>query len=135
MALAAAAGAMIGHVAPVWLWFRGGKGVATALGILLAAAWPIGAAACLLWLLAAALFRFSSLAALIAVAAAPILALIFDRLAVADFGSVIVYSQVAALGVLIAAIVWARHAANISRLLTGREPRIGQRERTPGVIA
>src|SRR5688572_17836616 len=68
MALAAGLGALVGHIFPIWLGFKGGKGVATALGLLLAAAWPIGALACLTWLAVAAIFRFSSLAALAAIA-------------------------------------------------------------------
>src|SRR3546814_4023030 len=71
MALVAAFGAVLGHLFPVWLGFRGGKGVATTLGVLLALALPLGAASCLLWLLVAVVFRYSSLAALVAVAAAP----------------------------------------------------------------
>src|SRR3546814_7013210 len=69
MALVAAFGAVLGHLFPVWLGFRGGKGVATTLGVLLALALPLGAASCLLWLLVAVVFRSSSLAALVAVAA------------------------------------------------------------------
>src|SRR3546814_5887263 len=72
MALVAAFGAVLGHLFPVWLGFRGGKGVATTLGVLLALALPLGAASCLLWLLVAVVFRYSSLAALVAVAAAPV---------------------------------------------------------------
>jgi glycerol-3-phosphate acyltransferase PlsY len=127
LALAAGAGAMVGHIAPVWLRFRGGKGVATALGILLAAAWPVGALACVAWLIVAAIFRFSSLAALFALAAAPLIAWLLDFAAMPDMGSVIVYSQVATLAALIAALVWIRHVGNIRRLLSGREPKIGAR--------
>ncbi len=126
MALAAGAGAMLGHVFPVWLRFRGGKGVATALGLQLAAAWPVGAFACLIWLAVAFVFRYSSLAALIALALAPAIAWALDRFAAPMLGSPIVYSQVAALGLVIAVLVWVRHAGNIGRLLAGREPRIGQ---------
>jgi glycerol-3-phosphate acyltransferase PlsY len=128
MALAAGAGALLGHVFPVWLGFKGGKGVATALGLLLAAAWPIGALACLTWLLVAALFRFSSLAALVAVAMAPVYAWGFDRAALPPWGSPVAYAAVAMLGVAIAVLVWIRHAANIRRLGNGTEPRIGQKK-------
>jgi glycerol-3-phosphate acyltransferase PlsY len=125
MALAAGIGAMLGHVFPLWLGFKGGKGVATALGLLLAAAWPIGALACVTWLAVAALFRFSSLAALAAIALAPIYAWAADRLLWPLWGSPVVYAQVAKLALAIAMLVWIRHAGNIGRLLSGTEPRIG----------
>lgn len=111
--LLAGAGAMAGHVFPVWLWFRGGKGVATALGVALALAWPAGLAACLTWLAVAAGFRYSSLAALAAVTAAPLY-----MLAAAD-------APDAALTALIALLVWVRHGGNLRRLAAGTEPRIG----------
>jgi glycerol-3-phosphate acyltransferase PlsY len=126
MALAAGIGAMVGHVFPVWLGFKGGKGVATALGLLLAAAWPIGALACLTWLSVAALFRYSSLAALSAIALAPLYAWAADRLLWPLWGSAVVYAQVAKFALAIAALVWVRHAGNIRRLLNGTEPRIGR---------
>ena len=128
MASAAGAGALLGHVFPLWLRFKGGKGVATALGLLLAAAWPVGALACLTWLVVAALFRFSSAAALAAIALAPLYAWLFDRLLVPQWGSAVVYAQVAKLAVFIAILVWLRHAGNIRRLLTGTEPKIGQKK-------
>ena len=128
MALAAGIGAMLGHVFPVWLGFKGGKGVATALGLLLAAAWPIGALACLTWLAVAALFRFSSLAALAALALAPLYAWAADRLQWPLWGSAVVYAQVAKFGLVIAVLVWIRHAGNIRRLLSGTEPKIGQKK-------
>jgi len=126
-ALAAGLGAMVGHVFPLWLRFRGGKGVATALGLLIAAAWPIGAIACLTWLAVAALFRFSSLAALAALALAPFYAWAADRLLWPEWGSAVVYAQVAKLALAIAVLVWIRHAGNIRRLLSGTEPRIGRK--------
>ncbi len=106
-------GAVLGHLFPVWLSFRGGKGVATGLSVLLAAAWPVGAAACATWLVVAALWRRSSLAALSAFALAPLFAW-----ALAGRGTV--YFSLA-----IAVLVYARHHANIRRLLAGTEPRIG----------
>jgi glycerol-3-phosphate acyltransferase PlsY len=109
----AALGAVIGHVFPLWLGFRGGKGVATALGVLLAAVWPAGVLACVIWLLAAVIGRRSSLAALIALAASPFLAFAF-----AGAGAV-------APSLAIAALIFWRHRANIARLLAGTEPRIG----------
>ena len=114
-ALMAGFGAMLGHIFPVWLGFKGGKGVATALGILLAIAWPIGIAACLVWLLVAALFRISSLASLLSLASAPILA----WLVMGDF-------QLVEFAAIIAALSWLRHRDNISRLFKGQEPRIGR---------
>ncbi len=109
----AALGAVIGHVFPLWLGFRGGKGVATALGVLLAAVWPAGVLACVIWLLAAVIGRRSSLAALIALAASPFLTFAF-----AGAGAV-------APSLAIAALIFWRHRANIARLLAGTEPRIG----------
>jgi len=115
MAVVAGAAAVIGHLFPVWLRFRGGKGVATGLGVWLALAWPVGLAACATWLAVAALARYSSLASLVAIAAAPLYALYF-----AD-------AQRAQLGLLLAILIILRHHENIRRLLTGREPKIGQR--------
>ena len=115
MAVTAGAGAMLGHLFPVWLRFRGGKGVATALGVLLAVAWPAGLIACAIWLAAAALFRYSSLAALIALAAAPVACWL------------LAYPQAAELALFIAVLSWWRHLPNIRRLIRGEEPRIGRR--------
>ncbi len=111
----AGGGAVLGHLFPVWLGFRGGKGVATGLGVLLAAAWPVGALACLTWLVVAKLARISSLSALVAFALAPLFAW-----ALADGGAV-------KLSLAIAVVVFARHHANIRRLLAGTEPRIGRK--------
>lgn len=108
-------GAFLGHLYPVWLWFRGGKGVATFLGIFLALAWPAGLAACGVWLGMAVLFRRSSLAALSAAAAMPFL---LARLAP---------EETVWLGVLLGALLFFTHAANIERLFLGTEPRIGRR--------
>ncbi|MBK8176386.1 MAG: glycerol-3-phosphate 1-O-acyltransferase PlsY [Rhodospirillales bacterium] len=114
-ALVAAGAAVLGHSFPVWLGFRGGKGVATTLGVLLAVSWPAGVGACLVWLLVAWLSRISSLAALAALAAAPLL-----MLALAGPAHVVLAALLAVLG-------FARHHANIRRLLGGTEPRIGDR--------
>jgi len=111
-AFAAGAGAMLGHTFPVWLGFKGGKGVATALGSLLAMAWPVGVFACLAWLVTALAFRISSLSALLALTLAPVAAWF---LAGPD-------TVIAALA--IALLVDIRHEANIRRLLAGDEPRM-----------
>ncbi len=128
MALAAGIGAMLETSFPFWLGFKGGKGGATALGLLLAAAWPFGALACLTWLVVAALFRFSSLAALAAIALAPLYAWAADKLLLPLWGSAVVYAQVAKLALVIAVLGWIRHAGNIRRLLSGTEPRIGKKK-------
>lgn len=106
--------AFLGHCFPVWLGFRGGKGVATFLGTLIALAWPVGLAACATWLVVAALLRISSLAALVAAAAAPVWALLLG------------YGSAAALCAALALLVVLRHRPNIARLLAGTEPRIGK---------
>ncbi len=105
--------AFLGHLYPVWLGFKGGKGVATFLGILLALAWPVGLAACATWAVTAAVTRISSLAALIAAASASLWLLLFNA------GTAFV------LVVILTLLVYLRHAANIARLRAGTEPRIG----------
>ena len=112
---AAGLGAVLGHDFPSWLRFKGGKGVATTLGVLLAAVWPAGVLACLTWLSVAALFRYSSLAALAALTAAP-----FYAAWLAD-------GQAVVLAAVLAVLAIARHHANIRRLLRGTETRIGGR--------
>ena len=107
--------AFLGHLYPVWLGFRGGKGVATFLGTLLALAFPAGLAACLTWLATAFAFRISSLAALVAALTAPLWLWLFGR------------GDAVALAAVLAALVWQRHGANIRRLRDGSEPRIGAR--------
>lgn len=104
--------AFLGHCFPVFLRFRGGKGVATFLGTLLALSWPLGVVACLTWLAAAAAFRMSSLAALIAAVAAPVFALWL-------------VPQALVFSIALATLIFYRHAANIRRILNGEEPRIG----------
>lgn len=107
--------AVVGHCFPVWLGFRGGKGVATSYGVLIATAWPVGLCAGAVWLVVAALARISSLAALVSFAAAPIIAaLLADTAAVK-------------LVLVIAVLVFVRHHQNIRRLLAGSEPRIGHK--------
>ena len=113
-ALFAGLAAVLGHNFPVWLRFKGGKGVATSLGTLIAVAWPVGIGACLTWLAVAALFRVSSLAALAALGLAPLYAYLIDDTPAAAL----------ALGLGVLAIV--RHRQNIRRLLRGEEPRLGR---------
>lgn len=108
--------AVLGHNFPIWLRFKGGKGVATTLGVLLITAWPVGIGACLTWLVVAGLFRISSLAALAALAASPFYALYFAGI------------PHAALATGLAILGFIRHRANIRRLLNGEEPRIGQKK-------
>ena len=114
MAIMAGYGAILGHLFPVWLKFKGGKGVATTLGVLLAIGWPIGVACCLTWLLVAATFRYSSLAALVALAAGPA----FAWFLLGDL-------QLVQMAAILAALVWSRHLGNLRRLLKGEEPKIG----------
>ena len=108
--------AFIGHCYPVWLRFQGGKGVATFLGLLLALAWPVGIAACLTWLVTAALARISSLAALVAAGLAPLWAALLGQ------GAAVLLAIS-----LVALILW-RHRGNIARLAAGTEPKIGQKD-------
>ena len=112
-ALAAALGAFLGHLFPVWLKFKGGKGVATYIGLLIGLHWPAALFFCAVWLAVAAAVRYSSLAALIASALTP--------LAIWYFG----LPKVAALFLLLTVLLWVMHRANIERLLNGTEGKIG----------
>ena len=112
--LLAGLAAVLGHLFPVWLGFRGGKGVATGFGVLIAAAWPAGLLAGAVWLAMAKLLRISSAAALIAFALAPALAYVVGG------------RDIALLALAVAGLVILRHHANIARLLAGTEPRIGR---------
>jgi len=114
--IVAGAAAFVGHVFPVWLGFKGGKGVATYLGALLGVAWPIGLATAAVWIAVAALTRYSSASALIASAVAPVLVAIF----VGVFPAALVFG-------LLTLALWALHHENISRLIAGEESRIGQK--------
>lgn len=111
---AAGVAAFFGHCFPVWLGFKGGKGVATFLGLMLALTWPVGLMCCASWLAVAYGSRISSAAALVASGLAPVFLLLTGQLG-------LIFSAV-----LLAALVWWRHAANIARLRTGTEPKIGQ---------
>jgi len=106
--------AFLGHLFPVWLNFKGGKGVATFFGTLLAAAWPVGVAAGATWLVMAFVFRMSSLAALTAAALSGVYAWLFGR-----------PDEIILLCLFMALLIYVRHTENIRRLLKGEEPRIG----------
>ncbi len=107
--------AMIGHCYPVWLKFKGGKGVATFLGILLALSFPVGLAACAAWLVGALASRISSMGALLA-AASSTFAMVF-----------LGYGIGVALGAILTLLIFWRHRANIKRINAGTEPKIGQK--------
>jgi len=108
--------AMIGHCFPVWLRFKGGKGVATFLGTILSLAWPVGLACCATWAAAAAASRISSLGALAASASSVLWAAVLGR------------SDLILVSVLLTALIFWRHRENIARLRAGTEPRIGQKK-------
>lgn len=109
-----AIGALIGHCYPVWLGFRGGKGIATCLGILLAVYWPVALAAGAVWLIVAAVFRISSLASLAAAVSTPLAGLVL--------GADTLVPVFAAMAIL---VLW-KHKDNIRRLAAGAEPKIGK---------
>jgi acyl phosphate:glycerol-3-phosphate acyltransferase len=113
--MVAGAAAFLGHCFPLWLKFRGGKGVATFIGILLGLSWPVALAFGLVWLLAAWLYRFSSLAALLAALATPL------------FGWAASGPTMALATALMAGVIFWRHQANIVRLYQGHEPKIGKK--------
>ena len=115
LACLAGGAAFLGHLFPVWLGFRGGKGMATFLGVLLAAAFPVGLLACLTWAAMAMVMRMSSLAALTAAAFAPLFVFATDQEPIAKLY----------LAVAMAVLVFIRHHENIRRLLKGQEPQIG----------
>lgn len=111
----AALASFVGHCFPVWLNFKGGKGVATFLGIWLALAWPVGVGCCLVWLVVAAALRISSMAALVAAASSTFWAVFLG------------YGTTMMLGIILTLLVFWRHNANIARLKAGTEPKIGQK--------
>jgi glycerol-3-phosphate acyltransferase PlsY len=115
LAIVAGLGAFLGHLFPVWLKFHGGKGVATFIGLILGFAWPIVVGYGAVWLGVAYLTRYSSLAALAACTATPLLMWVFG------------YGEPAALFAVLAVIVWISHHANIARLIAGTETKIGAR--------
>jgi acyl phosphate:glycerol-3-phosphate acyltransferase len=112
-ALAAGLAAFLGHVFPVWLKFKGGKGVATYIGVLLGLAWPAALIFGAIWIAVAWLARYSSLAALIASALTPLVLWLLGQ------------PSVAALFLLLSSLLWIMHRANIARLLQGSEGKIG----------
>ncbi len=114
-AVAAGGAAFVGHLFPIWLRFKGGKGFATFLGVLLAVAWPAFLAAGAIWLTVAFIFRFSSLATLVAAALSPLFVMILDGK----------WDAPAGLAIFMAALIFIRHRENVRRLLSGAEPRIG----------
>ena len=107
--------ALLGHCYPVWLGFRGGKGVATFLGVMLALAWPVGVACCLTWLAAAKLSRISSMGALAAAASSVLWVLLLG------------YGGALVLVLLLTGLIFWRHRENIARISAGTEPKIGQK--------
>lgn len=116
LAVIAGLAAFFGHLYPVWLGFKGGKGVATALGVVAAWSWVAGVALAVVWLVFAAVGHFSSLAALAMAAAAPLVMIALGQKAL-----------VGPTAVIAGFVVW-RHRANIKRLLAGTEPRIGKKD-------
>ena len=112
-ALVAGLGAFIGHLFPVWLKFKGGKGVAVYIGLLIGLYWPVALIFCAIWLVVAALSRYSSLAALVASALTPLALWLLGQ------------PRTAALFLLLSALLWIMHRANIGRLLSGSEGKIG----------
>jgi glycerol-3-phosphate acyltransferase PlsY len=113
----AALTSFLGHLFPVWLGFRGGKGVATFLGTLIALAWPVGLAACATWLVAALITRISSASALIAAALSSLWCFVFD------------HGQMLFLVIVLTVLIYVRHWPNLERIKAGTEPKIGQKKK------
>jgi glycerol-3-phosphate acyltransferase PlsY len=107
--------AMLGHCYPVWLGFKGGKGVATFLGIMIALSFPVGLGCCIAWLIGAFSTRISSMGALVAAAASTFLMILLGQ------------GQALVLGILLTALIFWRHKANIARIRAGTEPKIGKK--------
>jgi len=120
-ALAAGLGAFLGHLFPVWLKFKGGKGVATYIGLLIGLYWPAAVLFCVIWLAVAAASRYSSLAALIASALTPLSLWLLNL------------PNTAVLFLLLTILLWVMHRANITRLLSGNEGKIGAKAASPGL--
>ncbi|HXZ45999.1 MAG TPA: glycerol-3-phosphate 1-O-acyltransferase PlsY [Pseudolabrys sp.] len=120
-ALAAGLGAFLGHLFPVWLKCKGGKGVATYIGLLIGLYWPAAVLFCVIWLAVAAASRYSSLAALIASALTPLSLWLLNL------------PNTAVLFLLLTILLWVMHRANITRLLSGNEGKIGAKAASPGL--
>ena len=118
LALKIGIGAVLGHMFPIWLKFKGGKGVAVALGVLLAATPWVGVIVCFIWIISAFIFRISSLAALLGFLFAPLITLFIYGL------------ESAGLALIISILIFFRHKDNIKRLLKGEEPKIGKKKRS-----
>jgi glycerol-3-phosphate acyltransferase PlsY len=112
----AALAAMLGHCYPIWLNFKGGKGVATFLGVLLALAWPVGLACCLAWLIGVLVTRISSMGAIAAASTSTFFLVILG------------YGNAFVLGVLLTLLIFWRHRENIKRIKEGQEPKIGAKK-------
>jgi acyl phosphate:glycerol-3-phosphate acyltransferase len=119
LAVIAGIGAFLGHLFPVWLKFRGGKGVATAGGVVLALSWPIALMGFVTWLVVAVISRISSLSALVAAVATPIYFVLFAE------------RPYALAALVLAVLIFISHRANIARLIRGEEPRIGRSVAAP----
>lgn len=135
-ALVAGFGAFVGHLFPIWLGFKGGKGVATYLGVLLGLYWPAFVLFAVVWLALALAFRYSSLAALIASLAAPLLLLTIGLAPFAGLGVALPTPvgspwRMGLVALAMAGLLWLRHRENIVRLLAGTEPRIGAKSAKP----
>jgi len=116
MAIIAGFGALVGHIFPVWLRFKGGKGISTYIGILLALSWPVGLLFCATWLAITLTFRISSLSALVASLLSPVYFAWLDQWQMVELSTVLVF------------LVFFAHRENIARLLAGTEPRIGNKD-------
>ncbi len=116
MAVFGALGAVLGHLFPVWLGFRGGKGISTFFGVTFALCWPVGLMAGATWLAVAFLFRISSLSALVTTLLSPLYMILMGQ------------HLYATLYLVLAALIWLMHRTNIARLLKGTEPKIGAKK-------
>jgi glycerol-3-phosphate acyltransferase PlsY len=108
--------AFIGHLFPIWLGFKGGKGVATFLGTMIALAWPVGLACCAMWLVGLLLSRISSVAALLSAGTSVIWLVVFDQ------------GRMLLLTGILTILIYVRHGANLARLKAGTEPKVGQKK-------
>lgn len=116
-AMLAGGAAFVGHLFPIWLGFKGGKGFATFLGVMLAVSWQIGLLCCVTWLVVAAFFRYSSLATLVSAFAGP------------GYAYFLGHSQAMELALFMSVLIFIRHYQNIGRLMTGAEPKINMMRR------